>query len=282
MSRRRGGNGVRLWLIILTALFAVWLPKAPAGRGAAAEDVDPPAPAPNMVVLPIDPGRYGELQHRRTPLPPRTIALTFDDGPSPEGLPRVLDILDQRNIKATFFFVGVYAQMRPDLVREAASRGHNVACHSWSHPTTLPGWGASAQISQVRRCFAALEAALADSPPEVRARLEPMFRFPGLNESRYLAGWLNERGVLVLSAEGGTDDWRGIGAQTILRRTVANMEESDGGVLILHETRPQMVAALPELLDTLQARGFGFVQITAGPEGRVKALAANDAVLTLD
>ncbi|MFN4092644.1 MAG: polysaccharide deacetylase family protein [Brevundimonas sp.] len=274
---------MRLWLIILTALFAVWLPKAPADLGAAAGDIEPPAALPTYAtVLSIDPGRYGELQHRRTPLPPRTIALTFDDGPSPEGLPRVLDILDQRSIKATFFFVGVYAQLRPDLVREAASRGHNVACHSWSHPTTLPGWGAAAQESQVRRCFGALEAALADSPPEVRARLEPMFRFPGLNESRYLAGWLNQRGVLVLSAEGGTDDWRGIAAPTIVRRTVANMEAANGGVLILHETRPQMVAALPELLDTLTARGFGFVQITVGPDGRVKALAADDAVLTSD
>lgn len=273
---------MRLWLILLTALFAVWLPKAPADRGAAAEDVDPPPTPAHVAVLPLDPGRYGALQHRRTPLPPRTIALTFDDGPSPEGLPRVLDILEQRNIKATFFFVGVYVQLRPDLVREAASRGHNVACHSWSHPTTLPGWGAAAQEAQARRCFAAVEAALADSPPEVRARLEPMFRFPGLNESRYLAGWLNQRGVLVVSAEGGTDDWRGVSAATILRRTVANMEESDGGILILHETRPQMVAALPELLDTLAGRGFGFVQITAGPDGRAKALAAEDAVLTLN
>lgn len=271
---------MRLWLIILTALFAVWLPHAPADRGAAAESVNAPsAPPVEGTVLPL--GRYGELQHRRTPLPTRTIALTFDDGPSPEGLPRVLDILEQRNIRATFFFVGVYAQMRPDLVREAASRGHNVACHSWSHPTTLPHWGAAAQISQVRRCFAALEAALADSPPEVRARLEPMFRFPGLNESRYLAGWLNDRGVSVISAEGGTDDWRGIAAPAILRRTLSNMEESGGGVLILHETRPQMIAALPELLDTLQTRGFGFVQITAGPEGREQALAAEDPVLTL-
>lgn len=273
---------MRLWLILLTALFAVWLPKAPADRGAAAEDVDPPPTPAHVAVLPLDPGRYGALQHRRTPLPPRTIALTFDDGPSPEGLPRVLDILEQRNIKATFFFVGVYVQLRPDLVREAATRGHNVACHSWSHPTTLPGWGAAAQEAQARRCFAAVEAALADSPPEVRARLEPMFRFPGLNESRYLAGWLNQRGVLVVSAEGGTDDWRGVSAPTILRRTVANMEGSDGGILILHETRPQMVAALPELLDTLAARGFGFVQITAGPDGRAKALAAEDAVLTLN
>jgi peptidoglycan/xylan/chitin deacetylase (PgdA/CDA1 family) len=59
------------------------------------------------------------------------------------------------------------------------------------------------------------------------------------------------------------------------------MESNQGGVLILHETRPQMIEALPGLLDTLRARGFTFVQITAGPEGRAQALAAEDAVLTL-
>jgi peptidoglycan/xylan/chitin deacetylase (PgdA/CDA1 family) len=59
------------------------------------------------------------------------------------------------------------------------------------------------------------------------------------------------------------------------------MESNRGGVLILHETRPQMIQALPGLLDALAARGFTFVQITAGPQGREKALAAEDAVLTL-
>ncbi len=59
------------------------------------------------------------------------------------------------------------------------------------------------------------------------------------------------------------------------------MESNRGGVLILHETRPKMIQALPGLLDELTARGFTFVQITAGPEGRERALAAEDAVLTL-
>ena len=59
------------------------------------------------------------------------------------------------------------------------------------------------------------------------------------------------------------------------------MESNQGGVLILHETRPQMIQALPGLLDALTARGFIFVQITAGPDGRARALAAEDAVLWL-
>lgn len=266
-------------LILLAVLVALWLPPSDSVPSAGAKPVStssPPASPEGVVVLPTSPGRYGNLQHMRTPIPPRSIALTFDDGPDPTYLPRVLDILDARDIKATFFFVGIYAERRPDLVREVTRRGHNVASHSWSHPTRLRYWSPAEAHREIRRGFAALDQALAESPPDQRARLEPLFRFPGLNESPALAGWLGDRGILVVSAEGGTDDWRGLGADAILRRTVSVMEASGGGVLILHETRPNMIRALPALLDTLSARGFTFVQITAGPEGRRRATEGPD------
>lgn len=271
---------MRLFLIALTAVFAVWLPRAPAESGAAIPVPAAVVPA-GQAVLTLSPGRYGSIQHVRTPLPPRAIALTFDDGPSPLYNSRVLDILDARGIKATFFFVGQYVRMHPEQVREVVARGHNVASHSWSHPTRLRHWTREAQATEVRRSYAALEAALADSPPAYRARLEPMFRFPGLGEGPYMADWLNRRGVIVVSAEAGADDWRGRPAAAITRIALNAMESNRGGVLILHETRPQMIEALPGLLDALTARGFTFVQITAGPEGREQALSAEDPVLTL-
>lgn len=271
---------MRLFLIALTAAFAVWLPRAPAAGSEIAHVATPTLHA-GQAVLGMPPGRYGSIQHVRTPLPPRSIALTFDDGPSPQYNTQVLDILDARGIKATFFFVGQYARMHPEQVREVVRRGHNVASHSWSHPTYLRHWAPGAQVSEVRRSYAALEAALAEAPPEERARIEPMFRFPGLGEGAFMADWLNQRGIIVVSAEAGTDDWRGYSAESITRITLSAMDSNQGGVLILHETRPQMIRALPGLLDELTARGFTFVQITAGPEGREKALGAEDAVLTL-
>jgi peptidoglycan/xylan/chitin deacetylase (PgdA/CDA1 family) len=271
---------VRLFLIALTAAFALWLPRAPA-EGSEVPYLPTATIQAGQAVLTMPPGRYGSIQHRRTPLPPRAVALTFDDGPGAQYNTQVLDILDARGIKATFFFVGQYVRSNPAQVREVVRRGHNVASHSWSHPTYLRHWAREAQVSEVRKSYAALEAALADAPPEERARLEPMFRFPGLGEGAYLADWLNQRGVIVVSAEAGTDDWRGYSAESITRITLNAMESNQGGVLILHETRPQMIRALPGLLDELTARGFTFVQITAGPEGREQALAAEDAVLTL-
>lgn len=271
---------MRLFLIALTAAFAVWLPRAPV-EGSAVPSTPTATVETRQAILSLTPGRYGSIQHLRTPLPPRAIALTFDDGPSPLYNSRVLDILDERGIKATFFFVGQFVRANPEQVREVVRRGHNVASHSWSHPTYLRYRAREAQVTEVRRSYAALAAALADAPPDERARIEPMFRFPGLGEGAFLADWLNHHGIIVVSAEAGTDDWRGYSAESITRITLNAMEDNGGGVLVLHETRPQMIQALPGILDELSARGFTFVQITAGPEGRERALAAEDAVLTL-
>jgi peptidoglycan/xylan/chitin deacetylase (PgdA/CDA1 family) len=65
---------------------------------------------------------------------PREIALTFDDGPNPAWTPQLLDILAQHKAKATFFLLGGFARVQPDLVRRIAAAGHLLGNHSWSHP----------------------------------------------------------------------------------------------------------------------------------------------------
>ena len=70
----------------------------------------------------------------RAPASPGEIALTFDDGPNPRWTPRLLEILDRYNARATFFLIGKYAALQPDLVRQMHAAGHQIANHSWSHP----------------------------------------------------------------------------------------------------------------------------------------------------
>ena len=62
------------------------------------------------------------------------LALTFDDGPNPAWTPRLLDLLAQHDVRATFFMIGRHAQAEPDLARCIAAAGHVVGNHSWSHP----------------------------------------------------------------------------------------------------------------------------------------------------
>jgi peptidoglycan/xylan/chitin deacetylase (PgdA/CDA1 family) len=68
------------------------------------------------------------------PARPGELALTFDDGPNPAWTPRLLDLLADAQVHATFFLVGRFAQSEPELVRRVAAAGHLIGNHSWSHP----------------------------------------------------------------------------------------------------------------------------------------------------
>ena len=62
------------------------------------------------------------------------IALTFDDGPHPRYTSQILDVLDQYNIKATFFVVGVNAKYYSDTLESVIKRGHEIGNHTYTHP----------------------------------------------------------------------------------------------------------------------------------------------------
>ena len=67
----------------------------------------------------------------------RVVALTFDDGPDPFHTPRVLDVLDQHHVKATFFMMGRNVERYPKVAREVLRRGHEIGNHSYSHPKLI-------------------------------------------------------------------------------------------------------------------------------------------------
>ena len=71
---------------------------------------------------------------RRTGTSEHRVALTFDDGPDPLWTPKILDILKQENVKATFFIVGENGQTNPDLVKRIVADGQEIGNHSFTHP----------------------------------------------------------------------------------------------------------------------------------------------------
>src|SRR2546425_10940117 len=86
---------------------------------------------------------------------PRKLALTFDDGPNPAITPKLLDLLDRYDAKATFFLIGRFVRECPDLVREIAARGHGIGNHTDTHPNLF--WLAPSQITaELRLCQEAI------------------------------------------------------------------------------------------------------------------------------
>lgn len=81
---------------------------------------------------------------------PRKLALTFDDGPNPYVTPKLLDLLDRFQAKATFFVIGKFARECPELLKETAARGHVVGNHTDAHPNLF--WSKPDKITIELRC----------------------------------------------------------------------------------------------------------------------------------
>ena len=199
------------------------------------------------------------------------IYLTFDDGPSSVSTPKILDILDQYGVKATFFVVGYQAEYNPEMVRLVESRGHVVANHSYSHDYTAIYQSADAFMSDINRCDSALTAILGHQP--VR-----LLRFPAGSAATQLENDPGIRNAIKESlAAGGWryydwnasmgDSWAGGSPQPgelgqALNAYIDDMvaEGYTSIVVLAHDTdsRPWTPADLPMVIEHCQARGYVF------------------------
>jgi peptidoglycan/xylan/chitin deacetylase (PgdA/CDA1 family) len=93
----------------------------------------------------------------------RGVALTFDDGPHPEGTPAVLEVLARAGARATFFVIGEQVERRPGLVAEVAAAGHLIALHGYRH-RLQPRLRAVAVREDLARGVAAIEDAVGTAP----------------------------------------------------------------------------------------------------------------------
>jgi peptidoglycan/xylan/chitin deacetylase (PgdA/CDA1 family) len=95
---------------------------------------------------------------------PRKLALTFDDGPNPAITPKLLDLLDRFQARATFFVIGKHARDCPDLLKETAARGHVIGNHTDAHPNLF--WLKPDQITVELRCCNYSIVAATGAPPK--------------------------------------------------------------------------------------------------------------------
>lgn len=82
----------------------------------------------------------------------KQIYLTFDDGPSDKVTPKILDVLKEENVPATFFIVGKHAETRKDILKRAHAEGHTLAVHSYSHNYKEIYKSAEALIEDIEKC----------------------------------------------------------------------------------------------------------------------------------
>jgi peptidoglycan/xylan/chitin deacetylase (PgdA/CDA1 family) len=200
----------------------------------------------------------------------RTVALTFDDGPG-RSTEAILRILAEKQVRATFFDIGINENVHPATVRAIAAQGHLLGNHTWSHPD-MSKLDAAAQAAEMDDATAQQEAI-------VGAR-SCFFRPPYGAYDRTTLNLAHARRMAVYNWSVDTLDWeaRGSGATRWVDRIVTRAEA--GGrqthpVVLMHNSpagNPATVAALPAIIDFYRAAGYTFVDLaggTAPPDSRV-------------
>jgi peptidoglycan/xylan/chitin deacetylase (PgdA/CDA1 family) len=182
----------------------------------------------------------------------KTIALTFDDGPHGTLTPRLLDVLKAKNVKVTFFVMGIKAVMHPDILKRAHEEGHEIANHVWDHPV-LSKIPREQVHDQLERTTAAIQAAISVPPKVMRPPYGNTNK--GLNEFIYKNDKLK---VILWSYD--TNDWKRPAPSEIVSKTVAKIKP--GAVILCHDIHPGTIAAMPELIDKLHAAGYKFQTVS--------------------
>lgn len=178
----------------------------------------------------------------------RYVALTFDDGPNPETTNKLLDMLKARGVKATFFVLGSRASQHPAILRRMIAEGHEVANHSWNHPQ-LPKISRAAVDKQIGDTNAAIERATGQRPRYIRPPYGAMT--PAL---RSHIEKTHDLTFIYWSVD--PLDWKNRNANTVRERVLAKVQP--GSIILMHDIHPTTVAAVPQLLDTMIARGYKF------------------------
>ena len=204
---------------------------------------------------------------RRAGEMPGKIALTFDDGPDPQWTPKILDILKEKGVHATFFIIGENGAAYPRLVQRALAEGHDLGNHTFTHPNLgeTPNGVAALELNATQRLIEALTGRstrlcrppyLGDAEPTSAEEIAPM------QEAERL-------GYLIVGLKVDPDDWQKPAPELIVERVVAQATDPDpekrGQIVLLHDAggdRAATVAALPKLIDALRAKGFEFATVS--------------------
>jgi peptidoglycan/xylan/chitin deacetylase (PgdA/CDA1 family) len=190
----------------------------------------------------------------------RDVAITIDDGPEPEITPRVLDLLDAHQARATFFCIGERVARHPALARAIVARGHGIENHTYRHPFNFSLLGPRGIAAEVHRGQEAIADATGVVPRFFRAPagLRNLFLEPVLARSRLsLVSW-TRRGFDTVNAS----------PERVLGKLTRNLAAHD--ILLLHDGHAARTAAgnaivlevLPPLLRTLA--GAALTPVTLG------------------
>ncbi|HJC79847.1 MAG: polysaccharide deacetylase family protein [Lachnospiraceae bacterium] len=180
-------------------------------------------------------------------IPPK-VALTFDDGPSSEYTPLLLDGLRERNVKASFFVIGsnIEKEGGEEIIRRIYEEGHLIGNHTWHH-VDLSDLSTEDAWKELEMTDSLIKAVTGEETALVRP---PFGEFPRSME---------EPDKLYVKWTVDSRDWVTKDTQEIVRKVVTDTEEND--IILMHDCYETSVEAALQIIDTLSERGYEFVTV---------------------
>jgi len=182
--------------------------------------------------------------------PEKLLALTFDDGPSKDFTPRILDILATYKAHATFFVRGDQAELYPDLLKRIVAEGNVIGNHSFSHPKKITSADAIKELFRTEKVI------------QTTGQTPRLFRPPYGIIKNDLTQLALKKGYTVVTWTISSADSRPIGADVIANNVIHT--PNPGDIVIMHdgeEHHEATVEALPTILKQLGDSGYKFVTI---------------------
>lgn len=176
------------------------------------------------------------------------VAVTYDDGPSGDLTPQLLNTLKEKDVPATFFVLGDLVNVYPDIVKRAVDEGNVVASHTFSHPE-LPFISLENAKEQVLGTTNEIE--------KVTGTRSNQFRPPYGSYNKAILEAV-QMPAMLWSVD--TNDWRKPGPAALINEAVNSPHA--GGIILFHDIHPDSVAVAPSVIDGLIERGFTMVTTT--------------------
>ena len=193
----------------------------------------------------------------------KQVYLTFDDGPSKDITPQILDILRENNVKATFFVLGSSIERYPETLKREFEEGHYIANHGYSHVYSKIYKSKDTVFEEFAKTEDAIKLALGN--PDYNSYL---FRFPGGSSGGKYSGvkaeareLLNSYGVAFTNWNALTGDAEGkVTKEDCIAEMINTIGKQKSVILLMHDAndKTQTVEALPSIIEYFKNEGYEF------------------------
>ena len=186
----------------------------------------------------------------------KTVYLTFDDGPSDRVTPKILDVLKEENVKATFFIIGKQAETRKYIIEREFNEGHTVAVHSYTHKYNEIYSSQESLLKDIDKCNEVIKS--------VTGKNSSVYRFPGgsFGLSENLISAVTGHGMRYVDWNASTRDAEIYCAtpEQLFNAAVATASSTDHIVMLAHDstTKTSTVSALKSIIHYFRERGYLF------------------------